>query len=216
MSNAARATLITTYRKMMDEGLIQGTAGNVSIRTERGMIITPSSVPASQIDEASLCEFDLDTGLIGDAGNHRPSSEWMLHLEVYRHTNAGAVVHTHSLAATAVSLVADELPAVHYYITRLGGPVPVVPYATYGSDDLAHSCAAALRDRTGAILANHGAVTIGSTLAAAYERATWLEWICELYLKAAAVAAPRALSLADLQAVRDQAAVIEARGYRCG
>ena len=204
--------VITAYRRMLDEGLIQGTAGNVSVRTSRGMLITPSSLDPALITERQLCEFDLETGLIDDTNT--PSTEWLLHLGIYRGTDAGAVVHTHSLAATAVSLVTDELPAVHYYIVRLGGPVPVVPYATYGSERLAETTAAALRDRHAAILQNHGTVTIGRTLEEAYARATLLEWLCELYLKAAAVGAPHVLSADDLAAVRAQPAVITARGYR--
>jgi L-fuculose-phosphate aldolase len=204
--------IIATYRRMLDDGLVQGTAGNVSVRTSSGMLITPSSVDPALLTERELCEFDLEAGLIEDANT--PSTEWLLHLGVYRSTDAGAVVHTHSLSATAVSLVADELPAVHYYIVRLGGPVPVVPYATYGSERLAELTGAALSERQAAILQNHGTVTIGRTLDEAYERATLLEWLCELYLKAAAVGAPHVLTAEDLDAVRAQPELIAARGYR--
>jgi L-fuculose-phosphate aldolase len=205
--------VVAAYRALAHEGLITGTAGNVSARTERGMLITPSAVPPSAVDPADVCELDLETGLVS-AGT--PSSEWLLHLAVYRASDAGAVVHTHSLAATAVSLIADELPAVHYYINRLGGPVPVVPYATYGSPELADAVGSELRDRHAVIMANHGAVTTGADLGAAVARARLLEWIAELYLRAAAVAMPRALSVADLDAVRAQPARIAARGYRLG
>lgn len=211
MSAQARSDIVGVYRRMLADDLIRGTAGNVSVRTGRGMIITPSSIPAGAMDEASLSEFDLNRGLV--SGSTRPSSEWLLHLAVYRNTQARAVIHTHSLAATAVSLIADELPAVHYYIVRLGGPVPVLPYATYGSEELAGSCGEGLADRGAVILANHGAVTTGSTLEQAYERATWLEWLCDLYLKAAAVGVPRSLTREDLELVREQAGVIEQRGY---
>jgi L-fuculose-phosphate aldolase len=178
------------------------------------MLITPSSLDPAELTEDHLCEFDLETGLL--PGDHTPSTEWLLHLGVYRATTADAIVHTHSLSATAVSLVTDVLPAVHYYIVRLGGPVPVVPYATYGSEELAASTAAALEDRRAAILQNHGTVTVGGTLQEAYERATLLEWLCELYLKAAAVGDPHLLSAEELEAVRGQGARIAARGYRLG
>lgn len=210
----AAAELVGAYRRMLDEGLIQGTAGNVSVRAGRGMLITPSSLDPAAMTEQHVCEFDLDTGFLG--GDHTPSTEWLLHLGVYRSTTAGAIVHTHSLSATAVSLVADELPAVHYYIARLGGPVPVVPYATYGSEALADGVGAALQDRQAAILQNHGTVTVGRTLDEAFDRATLLEWLCELYLKAASVGAPHVLTADDLTAVGAQAAVIAARGYRLG
>jgi L-fuculose-phosphate aldolase len=208
------AELVNAYRRMLDEGLIQGTAGNVSVRTERGMLITPSSLDPATMQAGHVCEFDLDTGFIG--GDHTPSTEWMLHLGVYRNTTVAAIVHTHSLSATAVSLVTDELPAVHYYIARLGGPVPVVPYATYGSEELAEHVAAALQERQAAILQNHGTVTVGRTLDEAFDRATLLEWLCELYLKAASVGTLHVLTADDLDAVRAQAAHIAERGYRLG
>ena len=206
--------LVRTYRRMLAHGLIQGTAGNVSIRTPRGMLITPSSMDPAAMQEHQLCEFDLDTGLID--GESTPSTEWMLHLTVYRGTDVGAIIHTHSLCATAVSLVTNELPAVHYYIARLGGPVPVVPYATYGSEELAASVGSALQDRQAAILQNHGTVTVGRTLDEAFDRATLLEWLCELYLTAASVAVPHALTADELVAVRAQSAAISAKGYRLG
>jgi L-fuculose-phosphate aldolase len=112
--------------------------------------------------------------------------------------------------------VADELPAVHYYINRLGGPVPVVPYATYGSQALADAVAGGLAGRHAVIMANHGAVTTGADLATAVERARLLEWIAELYLRAAAVAAPRVLGPAELDDVRAQPARSAERGYRFG
>jgi L-fuculose-phosphate aldolase len=212
-TGAIAEEVVAAYRALAHDGLITGTAGNVSARTEQGMLITPSAVPPSAVEPNDLCELDLTTGLVS-AGT--PSSEWLLHLGVYRASDARAVVHTHSLAATAVSLLADELPAVHYYINRLGGPVPVVPYATYGSPELADAVGSALCGRHAVIMANHGAVTTGADLAAAVARARLLEWIAELYLKAAAVATPRALSPTDLEAVRAQPARIAERGYRLG
>jgi L-fuculose-phosphate aldolase len=210
MSASLAADVVAAYRVLDADRLITGSAGNVSGRTPNGMLITPSAVPPSSVEPADLCEIDLATGLVSEG---TPSSEWLLHLGVYRSGDAGAVVHTHSLAATAVSLIADELPAVHYYIGRLGGPVPVVPYATYGSEELADSVGAALRGRGAVIMANHGAVTTGATLAVAVERARLLEWLAELYLKAAAVAPPRSLTAADLDAVRAQPAHLAERGY---
>ena len=205
--------VVAAYRALAVDGLITGTAGNVSARAGRGMLITPSAVPPLAVAPTDLCELDLTTGLVSSG---TPSSEWLLHLGIYCAGDAGAVVHTHSLAATAVSLVAAELPAVHYYINRLGGPVPVVPYATYGSQELADAVAAGLHGRHAVILANHGAVTTGADVTAAVERARLLEWIAELYLKAAAVAPPRTLERAELDAVRAQPARIAERGYQLG
>ena len=120
----------------------------------------------------------------------RPTSELPLHLGVYAATGAAAVVHTHSVAATALSTVADELPAIHYQVAMFGGPLAVAPYATYGSDELARHVVTALRDRTACIMASHGAVTTGPDLRSALVGSRYLEWLCEVYLRALAVCAP--------------------------
>jgi L-fuculose-phosphate aldolase len=116
----------------------------------------------------------------------RPTSEMPLHLGVYAATGAAAIVHTHSVAATALSTVADELPAIHYQVAMFGGPLAVAPYATYGTDELARNVVTALRDRTACIMASHGAVTTGPDLRSALTGCRYLEWLCEVYLRALA------------------------------
>jgi L-fuculose-phosphate aldolase len=131
------------------------------------------------------------------AGELAPTSELELHLGIYRRYDAGAVVHTHSPQATAVSLVLDELPCVHYQQLALGGSVRVAPFAVFGSAELAAGTLAALDGKAAALLANHGAIAHGPTLDAAMDNALLLEWACGLYVRAAALGAPRALD--DLQ-----------------
>jgi L-fuculose-phosphate aldolase len=139
-----------------------------------------------------------------------PSSELPLHLAVHAAGTVGAVVHTHSVAAVAVSLLVDEVPPVHYYLASFGAAVRVVPYAPFGSAELAAGTAAALRDSSGALLANHGAVTTGPDLATAVEAAVTLEWLCDVYLRAAAVGRPRLLDAAAMAAARHAMAVYRA------
>jgi L-fuculose-phosphate aldolase len=213
METDPAADVAAGYRRLGELGLIAGSAGNVSVRAGDTMWITPSNVPAPDVTAETICTFDLRSG---QTGGPRPSSEWMFHVRTYAATDATAIVHTHSLAATAVTLVADELPAVHYYVVRLGGPVPVAPYFTYGSEELAGSVAGALRDgRSAVLLQNHGAVVTGDTLAEAIDRAELLEWLSDLYLRAAAIRPPRTLDAEQLDAVTKQADVVAARGYRC-
>jgi L-fuculose-phosphate aldolase len=115
---------------------------------------------------------------------------------------ARAVVHTHSPAATALSALVDEVPAVHYYVAMFGGPtVPVAPYATYGTDELARNVVHALRDRTACLMGNHGAVTVGPDLTTAQDKSTYLEWLCDVYLRASSAGAPRLLPAAEIAAV---------------
>jgi L-fuculose-phosphate aldolase len=144
-------------------------------------------------------------------GSLAPTSEIALHLGVYRRYGAGAVVHTHAPVATALSIVVDELPCVHYEMLALGGAIRVAPYRTFGTPELAEGVLDALEGRSAALMANHGAITFGDDLAQAVERAHLLEAMCELYWRAAALGEPRALSADDLDAVRAQA---RAKAYR--
>ncbi|PRZ42273.1 class II aldolase/adducin N-terminal domain-containing protein [Antricoccus suffuscus] len=129
-----------------------------------------------------------------------------MHLTTYRCSDAQAIIHTHSKYAVAVGTIADELPAIHYTINVLGGPVRVVPFEVFGSRELAAAAAAAFVDRQGILLRNHGAVTYGSVLAQALDRTVKLEWLAEIYWHASVAGTPRILSAAELQAVRDQGA----------
>ena len=109
-----------------------------------------------------------------------------MHTSVYRATDAGAVVHSHPMYCTALSVTRDEVPPVHYMIALLGGPVRVAPYARFGSPELAQGSVDAMAGRTGVLLRNHGATTYGDTLDKAYTRSIYLEWVCRLYHQASA------------------------------
>jgi len=131
-----------------------------------------------------------------------PTSELPLHLAIYAaRPEAGAVVHTHSVAATALSTLADEVPLVHYYAAMFGGAVRVAPYATYGTQELASNTVNALCDRTACLMGNHGAVTVGVDLTSAHEKSVYLEWMCDVYLRAASAGDPRLLSQPEIATV---------------
>lgn len=100
-----------------------------------------------------------------------------------------------------MSALVEELPAIHYQVAAFGGPVAVAPYATYGTAELAGNVVAALRGRTGCLMANHGTVAIGPDLKSAYTRAAYLEWLCDVYLRAAAAGTPRLLPAAEIDRV---------------
>ncbi len=206
---ALRAAVTDCARRMAGDGLVIGTSGNVSARAGEAILITPSGRGYDSLGADDLCVIGLD-GRPVDCP-HPPSSELPMHLAVYRATDAAAVVHTHSMFATAVAAALTELPPVHYAITALGGPVRVAPYATFGTAELADGLAAALAGRRAALLASHGAVTVGRSVAQAYERARLLEWLAELYYRAAQLGRPRLLSQQDLDAVTAQAALLARR-----
>ena len=183
-----RAEVVATCQALRRDRLVVGTAGNVSVRAGDLVAISPSGVAYETLAGDMVGVHRLD-GAPVDAPL-APSSELPLHLAIYAATDATAIVHTHGVASTAVSTVLDELPASHYYTAFFGGPVRVSPYATYGTDALAASVVAALRDRSGAIMGNHGAVTVADGLARAYALAEYLEYLCDVHLRALATGLP--------------------------
>jgi L-fuculose-phosphate aldolase len=200
---AARTALVGYSARLLGDGLAVGSAGNLSVRTAGAVAITPSGVPYADIRPGDICLIDPAEDLAGKAthGPGAPSSETPMHLAIYAATGTGAVVHTHSPEVVALSASRRELPAVHYAITALGGPVRVTPYARFGSADIAARAVAALQDRTAVILGNHGAVTYGRDLAQAYDRALLLEWLARAYRLSLSYGEPAVLSPAQLDEV---------------
>ena len=203
-----REAVAAGARRLAAEGLVIGTAGNLSMASGELIAITPTGAVLAELDAAQVSVVDRGGALV--EGELEPTSELDLHLAVYERFEAGAVVHTHAPVATALSCVVDELPCVHYSMLLLGGPVRVAPYATFGTPELAGSVVDALQGRTAALIANHGAVVYAEDVAAAVERALLVEWACDVYARAAAVGEPRVLGEDERAAVA--AAAIE-RGY---
>ncbi|KOG33897.1 class II aldolase/adducin family protein [Streptomyces resistomycificus] len=200
--------LVATARRTVADGLVVGTSGNVSVRVEDTVLVTPSGVPYDRLAPDDVTGVDLDGRQV--LGTLVPTSELPMHLAVYRATDAGAVVHTHAVHATAVSTLVPELPAIHYVTGTLGGPVRVAPYATYGTDELAENMLRALAGRSACLLQNHGTLTYGGTLDQAYDRTAQLEWMCRLWLTASSVPglSPTLLSQAQLAEAEERL-----RGY---
>lgn len=186
-----RAAVADACRRLGAEGLLIGTAGNVSVRVEDRVAITATGAVLARLTPEQVTVVDLDGKIV--AGTLEPTSELDLHLGIYRHYGTGAVVHTHAPMATALSCVLDELPCVHYQLLNLGGTVRVAPYATFGTPELAESVLGALEGRSAALMANHGAVTHATTLDKAVEHAQLLEWACGVYQHAAALGPVRTL-----------------------
>jgi L-fuculose-phosphate aldolase len=184
----ARRDVVATCRALRRDALVVGTAGNVSVRDGDLVAISPSGVDYEELTPELVGVHRLDgTGVETPLP---PSSELALHLLVYARTVARAVVHTHAPASTALATVADELPAAHYYVAMFGGPVRVAPYATFGTAQLAANVSAALDGRAAALMAQHGAVTIGDSARQALDRARYLEYLCDVQLRALATGLP--------------------------
>ena len=214
---AARAQLVSYSARLLDDGLAVGSAGNISVRVGETVAITPSGIGYGDIRPGDVCLVTLTGTQLGDGGDdaggdarETPSSETPMHLAIYAATSAKAIVHTHSPEVVALSAARWELPAIHYAITGLGGPVRVAPYVRFGSAGLAAAAAEALGGRRAVILRNHGAVTYGRDIAQAYDRALLLEWLARTYRLALSYGEPAIL---PAQALEEVAAETRRRRY---
>ena len=195
-----RSLIVQYAKRLRPDGLVVLTAGNISVRSGDLVAITPGSFDYDELTPERICVIHLD-GTVAEAPLP-PSSEVPMHLAVYRAVpEARAVVHTHAPYASALSTVVDELPALHYLIAELGGPVRVAPYATFGSEALAENVARALDGRTAALLGNHGTIAFGGTLEQAYSRTVLLEWLSALYLRSSLLGGPRLLPAEEIDRV---------------
>jgi L-fuculose-phosphate aldolase len=200
--HAERATVVEYCRRMQADGLTVGTSGNLSVRSGDHIAITPSGAAYEALTPESICVIDLDGNPVEDGLD--PSSEVPMHTAVYRRTDARAVVHTHPLYTSTLSAVVDELPPVHYMVALLGGAVRVAPYATYGSPELAENSVRAMEGRYGAILQNHGATTYGDSMAKAYTRSVYLEWVARMYYQARLLGEPHILPAEEIARVAEK------------
>ncbi len=195
-----RTALIAAAHAMAERGLAQGTSGNLSCRTEQGILITPSAIPYAQLTPEMLPLIRLDGEYGAYDGDYRPSSEWRFHLDIYlARPQVGGVVHHHAPYCTALSMARREIPACHYMIARFGGaPVRCAPYALFGTAELSAHVLQALEDRTACLMASHGGIATGKTIEAALSAATELETLAQQYLLALLAGGPVLLSDAEV------------------
>lgn len=198
-----RLQVAKTALALLETGLVVNTSGNVSMRVDDKILVTPSGRSYDELTARDVVVLEIGGKQI--EGDLLPSSETPLHLAIYTACqDTRAIVHTHSIHATAVSTLIDELPAIHYQIADLGGPVPVAPYQTFGTAELAASVTEAIKGRAAALMQNHGAVTIAQTLQQALARSVTLEWLSRVYLIAAQNGTPSLIDAAELERVRQQ------------
>lgn len=198
---------VAAVRRLDALGMNRGSSGNLSLRRGEGMLITPTGMGADDLRPEDMVWRGWDGRL---EGAWQPSSEWHFHQAIYRaRPELHAVVHTHSVHAAALACLRRELPAFHYMVAVAGGhDVPCVPYHVFGSEALSMAVAAAFADRDACLMANHGLVAAGASLARAMKVAQEIESLCEVYLKALAVEEPALLTRAQMDAV-----IEKFRGY---
>lgn len=195
-----RQAIIDACRAMNASGFNQGTSGNISVRAGDGFLITPSGLPYGEMTPGDLVVMDM-TGQVHST--RKPSSEWHFHRDILAaYPEVGAVVHAHPPYATALAINRMQIPPVHYMVAISGGAtVPVAEYATFGTPELSHNLLAALRDRTCCLMANHGIVATGPSLARAFWIAEELEALARQYAIALQAGTPVRLSDAEMTQV---------------
>jgi L-fuculose-phosphate aldolase len=203
--SAQRAELAEAGRRLAARGLVIGTSGNLSARAGDLVAVTPTGGVIGELTAGEMTVISLADGSVVD-GDLAPTSEVPLHLALYRATPAAAIAHTHAATSTALGLVADEIPLVHYAMLSLGGAVRVAEYACYGTGQLATHVVKALEFKQAALMRNHGSIALGASVAKAVENLELCEWAAETYhraLLAGAVTgrAPRELTQAEQEEV---------------
>jgi L-fuculose-phosphate aldolase len=205
-----RQQLVTVARRLNGSGLNQGTSGNLSVRIPGGLLITPSSLPYEQMEPEDLVAIDHRGQVLAggprDGGARRPSSEWRLHADILAgRPEVAAVLHCHSIHATALACHGRGIPPFHYMTAVAGGDdIRCAPYATFGTAELSDLAVQALVDRKACLLGQHGQVTLGASLDQALRIAIEVETLAQMYLQALQLGEPPLLSAEQMAAVHHQ------------
>lgn len=194
-----RADIVAAMLTLERVGMNRGSSGNVSVRDGDHMLVTPSGVPPSDITPEMVARISL-SGDSTPEGPLAPSVEWRFHREILRtRPEMGAVVHAHAPWCTVLACARKPIPAVHYMIAAFGGTeIPVCDYATYGSAELSAAVLRAMQGKAGCLMANHGMVVAGDTLAKALWLAEEIEALAHQYYHTLAIGGPVILTEAEI------------------
>lgn len=200
----ARRAVVDTALSMSRRGLSPGRSGNVSARFEDSLLITPTGLAYDLITPADIVRVRLDGTMA--PGQLAPSSELHFHLAVYRaRPDANAIVHCHSMHATVLACARRPIPAFHYMVAVAGGDdIPLVPYATFGSEELARNVAEGLSNRNACLMANHGQIALGRDGPAALALAEEVEVLAEQYVKVLMLGTPHVLARDEMARVLER------------
>ena len=198
-----RSELVRIANKLDAQGLNRGTSGNLSARFGEGMLITPSGMGAEGLAEDDIVFVQMDGT---SRGRWQPSSEWLFHRDILsQRADAGAVVHTHSVAATALACLRKDIPPFHYMIALMGGDnIRCAKYATFGTQELSNNALIALKDRKACLLSNHGMIAAGKNLDEAFRIAVEVETLSEMYLLALQAGEPVLLTAGEFLAAQQR------------
>lgn len=200
----ARQSVIDTALAMSRSGLSPGRSGNVSMRFEGDVLITPTGMAYQDLLPEDIVAISLEGGVLGS--ERLPSSEWHFHCAIYRaRPDVHAIVHTHSAYAAALSVHERPIPPFHYMVAVAGGPdIRCAPYATFGTEELAVNAVAALEGRKACLLGHHGQIACGETLEKTLELAEEVETLARQYVIACTLGEPPRLSAEEMARVLEK------------
>jgi len=204
MSEASlRQSVVDHCRKLNETGINQGTSGNISVRCRDGMLISPSGMPYDQMRAEHVVFADFDGRY---QGGTKPSTEWRFHADIFRtRPETQAVVHAHPTYCTVLAIRRLDIPPLHYMVAAAGGSnIRCADYATFGTSQLSRNALAALEGRDACLLANHGMIAIGSSLAKALWLAVEVEALARQYVISMQIGGPELLSEAEIQRVLEK------------
>ena len=196
-------SLIDTALQLQNMGLNHGATGNCSCRDDDTYLITPSAIETINLSEDKVIRMDFAGNVVDSISNLKPSSEWRFHQDIMsQRKEVGAIVHTHSIYASTLSLFGNELPPFHYMIAVVGGDsVRCAPYAMFGTQELSDNILDALTGRKACLIANHGLIAVGENLTEALHIAEEVEHLCHLYIEAKKIGEPNLLSKKEMSGV---------------
>lgn len=199
-STSLRLKILEAATRLTQLGLNKGTAGNISVRWDDGFLITPSGIPAARVHPEDIAAMDMDGHW---NGRRKPSSEWRIHRDIYAtRPEINAVVHTHAPFCVALAVHRLAIPPYHYMVAKAGGhDIRCADYATFGSEELSVAALRALEGRTACLLANHGMVAMGPSLASALALAIEVEELAEGYWRALQLGQPPLLDAQEMDRV---------------
>ena len=188
-----REQMLEICKEMLEKDLVVGSAGNVSMRVEDHIIITPSSVRYTEMNPEDFMVMDMNADVV--EGDRNPSTELPMHLAVYKNrTDALAIIHSHSIYASAMALLNKSLPPIlDELVPKLGGEIKVTSYEMPGSSELGNRVVEAMELRSAVLIGNHGALCCGSSLREALDVAILLERACKIYMIALQLGTPSQL-----------------------
>ncbi|WP_299362083.1 class II aldolase/adducin family protein [uncultured Paracoccus sp.] len=188
-----RRELVEACRSMNRLRINNGTAGNISVRHGDGFLISPTGIPYDQLTPEHVVAMNWDATFAGDV---LPSSEWRFHRDILQaRPDLHAVVHTHSVHATALSVLERDIPAIHYVIAAAGGDsIRCAPYEIFGSQELADQVVKALEGRRACLMAHHGVIAAHVSIARALALAVTVEELAHQYLLCLPLGDPPVLS----------------------